>query len=291
MDKKIVFVRTQMGEEEVNGQSDALYGDAKRVLLLIDNKANVAELTKRAPPSLHDTLKNKFQELLNGGYIKDKNTSKNISQPPVLKMASPAYKLVTPKTSVPSQPESSVLLPKMVMPSMPPLDLKNRELEDQSNSTDLDFSFMLPEVGKNKTDVDVPNVRELIEVAAKKRQDLSRSNTGKAAQFEGASKTAKLRSYDKAKEKAKLEVSERARTEAELRKKSEADSIQLKVAQEALKMRTELAEIQVKVEAEVRGRIEAETIIKKKVEAVRLQAERDAEKNRLEIEAFTRKLL
>ena len=52
MDKKTVFVKTDKGESEVGGQSDTLYGDAKRILHLDDDESTVGDIAKRAPPSL-----------------------------------------------------------------------------------------------------------------------------------------------------------------------------------------------------------------------------------------------
>ena len=67
MDKKTVFVKTSTGESEVNGQSDALYGDAKRILHLVDDESNVGEISKRAPPSLRETINDVLQKLVDGG--------------------------------------------------------------------------------------------------------------------------------------------------------------------------------------------------------------------------------
>lgn len=73
MDNKITFIKTDKGEDESNGRTNYLSGDIKRAFYLIDNKSTVKELLKRAAPSLRETLEYMLQELINGGFIQDKN--------------------------------------------------------------------------------------------------------------------------------------------------------------------------------------------------------------------------
>ncbi|HEY6094838.1 MAG TPA: hypothetical protein VIU93_07785, partial [Gallionellaceae bacterium] len=98
MDKKTVFVKTSKGVGEASSQSDFLYGDAKRVLSLIDDESTVAEITKRAPPSLRSALEGVMQELVDGGFIRDRDGPAPAPQAS-LKFASP--KITTPKVQAP----------------------------------------------------------------------------------------------------------------------------------------------------------------------------------------------
>ena len=71
MDKKTVFIKTTKGEQDGSNLSS----DLKRILSLIDNKSRADELAKRAPPSLRAGWMDFLGELVEGGYIRDKNTT------------------------------------------------------------------------------------------------------------------------------------------------------------------------------------------------------------------------
>ncbi len=73
MDKKIILVKTGKGEDEVKNKINYLFGDLKRVMALVDDKSTVAELTKRAAPSLRASLDEMLQELLDGEFVQDKD--------------------------------------------------------------------------------------------------------------------------------------------------------------------------------------------------------------------------
>ena len=73
MDTKIIFIKTSKGEDESNRITDYLSSDIKRAFYLIDNKSTVKELMKRAAPSLRESLEYMLQELINGGFIQDKD--------------------------------------------------------------------------------------------------------------------------------------------------------------------------------------------------------------------------
>jgi hypothetical protein len=73
MDSKITFIKTSKGEDESNRITNYLSSDIKRAFYLIDNKSTVKDLMKRAAPSLRESLKYMLQELINGGFIQDKN--------------------------------------------------------------------------------------------------------------------------------------------------------------------------------------------------------------------------
>lgn len=289
MDKKTVFVKTHKGESEASGRSDALYGDAKRTLLLVDDNSTVADISKRAAPSLRETLHSMLQQLVEGGYIRDAQESANVPQKTTLKFASPAYKMATPKVATPSieAPHSAMT----TMPAMSPRDIKKEGLAQADRNADLDFSFMPSRASQSDDAVGAVKAKEHVEAEANasREAEAERIRSEQSAQIEAAARAVKLKAYEEAKEKAKIEVAARARIEVQVREKNEAEAARLKAEQEALKTRRELEATQARVEAEVRARIEAEAKIKQGVEAARLKAEREAEIIRLEMEAVKAK--
>ena len=84
MDIKIIFIKTNKGEDESKRITNYLSSDIKRALGLIDNKSTVKELMKRAAPSLRESLVDMLQELTDGGFIQDKDKVSS-----VVKMAIP----------------------------------------------------------------------------------------------------------------------------------------------------------------------------------------------------------
>lgn len=282
MDKKTVFVKTNKGESEVNGQSDALYGDAKRILLLVDDESTVGDISKRAPPSLRETLFDMLQQLVDGGYIRDMRAAANAPQKPTLKMATPAIKMATPKVATPPKP-----MPTMAMPAMPPLDIKNVERAQADTKGDLDFSFIVSGTSQSESEAEAVKEKAQAGSIAKARQEAEadRLKAVQSAQYEAAAGAAKTKANEEAQEKAKIVVASKTRTDAEARVINEAEAARLKAEQDALKVRTELAATRARVEAEVRARIEAEARAKQEAEAVRLKAEREADKIRLELVA------
>lgn len=286
MDKKTVFVKTNTGESEVNGQSDALYGDAKRILHLVDDESTVGEISKRAPPSLRDSLEAVLQELVDGGYIRDMRAPVNEPQKPTLKMSTPAFKMATPKgvtqptaspaparpanvttnsavppKAIPSAAKPSMSMPDMMMPTMPPPDITKEEQAKADKKSDLDFSFITSGSSPAQNDAVAENERAKAEAAAKAKQaaEADRLKAEQAAQIEATAKAAKLKAYEEAKVKA------------------QAEAAKAKAYEEA----------KVKAQAEVaaRARIEAEARAKKEADALRLKAEQDALKARTELEA------
>ena len=318
MDKKTVFVKTDKGEAEVGGQSDVLFGDIKRILMLVDDQSTVADITKRAPPSLRDALQKLLQELDDGGYVRDMRAPVNVPEKPALKMSTPAFKMATPKatlvpqvvpsaraTPLPSSAPASVnvppvaakpkamSMPDMTMPVMAPAKQAVEEPAKVNKKSELDFSFLTggatstPVADKSAID------KAMAESQLKAKQEVER----KAAVQEAASKAAKLKAYEEAKVKAKLDVAAKAKLEAEMRAKNEAGSAKQKAEQEAQNKRVEQdsaknkmeAEMRIRIEAEARARLAAEAKAKQDIEAARLKAESEAAKVRLELETVKAK--
>lgn len=299
MDKKTVFIKTGSGENEVSGKSDKLYGDAKRILLLVDNDSTVAEISKRAPPSLRDGLNTVLQELVDGGYIRDQDAPVNEPQKSTLKMAAPAFKMAAPKAA-----PSASSIAHTAAPSIPAPDKRTNEPVRANPNADLDFSFITPLANINGNSGMI--AREKTEATPQSRQDAERLKAEQAAQIEAVAKAAKMKAFEEAKERAtkevaakaakmrseagtkekeKIDADAKARIEAEIRIKNEAEAAKLKAEQEALKARADLEATKARVEAEARVRIETELRIKQEAEAARLKAEKEAERIRLELAA------
>ncbi len=276
MDKKTVFVKTSKGIGETTNQSDHLYGDAKRVLLLVDDDSTLADLAKRAPPSLRATLENVLQDLVDGGFIRDRKEPENVPQKAALKFATP--KFATPKAAPPVPP---------------PAPEKEPEQE-----VELDFSFIAATptqpIPTKTSDVspEVTKAKALAEAEAKTKQEAeaARAKAIQAAQIEAAAAAAKAAAYAEAKEKAKNEVEVRARAEAEARIKQEAEAARLKAEKEAAQVRAEMEAAKAKTELELRARAIAATRIKQEAEAARLKAEHEAAQARAELDAAKAKI-
>ena len=289
MDKKTVFVKTDKGVSEVGGQSDLLYGDAKRILHLVDDDSTVADITKRAPPSLRDTLQDTLQELVDGGYIRDEKEPENESSKSALKIAAPAFKMSTPKASAPT-------------PAPPPLPASRKAIGESTTTvqsiplpakgSDLDFSFITAAPSEppvvEKPEADTRPVRSEPPITVKMKQDEAHHDIEPPVKLDPASKKAKLKNYDAAKERAKLEAAARAKTQAESNQvkppasnnnlPSVADRAREQAEANRAREQAEAARAQEQALAnKAREQAEAMTIAKARQEAERLKIEQAAQ--------------
>ena len=95
MDSRTIFAKTSKGEDEAHSKTMHLSGDIKRALLMVDGVSNFGEISKRAAPSLRNTLEEMLKNLEKNGFIQDKARIGNIPKmvvPP--KMAVPVKKPV-----------------------------------------------------------------------------------------------------------------------------------------------------------------------------------------------------
>ena len=104
MDNKIIFIVTLKGEGEIKNHTHHLSGDIKRVLSLVDDVSTVERIMKRAAPSLHAGLPDMLQELVDGGFIQDKNNAANM-----------------PKMATPKLPTTLAVMSKISRGKLPPL--------------------------------------------------------------------------------------------------------------------------------------------------------------------------
>ena len=297
MDKKTVFVKTDKGDREVGGHSDFLFGDAKRILHLVDDVSTVNDITKRAPPSLRNALENTLQELVDGGFIRDENADV-AAEIPTLKMSTPSFKMSTPKSVAPLNfvtPANPVANPV----SQPKLNQNN---PDESKSlggkgADLDFSFITATPSSEKPAIATPSipapavkppVSPTAVETSKVTREVAQIDLEPRAKLDPAAKKAKLKNYDAAKERAKIEAAARARSEAEAKSGNaniagnNAQALAGKASAQAVENRArEIAEAnRTKLQAEAnQARVQAEALAqaRAKQEAERTKAEQAAQ--------------
>lgn len=259
MDKKTVLIKTSVGEVTISGLS----GDMKRVMLLIDDKSTVEEVTKRAPPSLRGDLPEILQNLIDAELIRDKD--KVVATP----------KIVSPK----------IVAPK---PIAPPID---EELDFTSMVASPSAAAMAEEGARLKAKQEAEAARLIAEQEAlRKKTELEAAAKAKAdadaARIKAEQEAARLKAEMEA-ARARAEAEARAK-QAEEKAKQEAEAARLKAEQEAarIKAEQEAARVKAELEAAAKAKAEAEAArIKAEQEAARIKAELEAAKARAEAEA------
>ena len=274
MDSKTIFVRTIKGEEEARSKTANLSGDIKRSLLMIDGKSTFKQISKRAAPSLRDSLEDMLNELVHSGFIHDKRKSDNTP-----KMAVPS-KIVVPAKKV--SPEKIIDSPKQ------PAAIKKAsafEWPDDEVHNVLDFATGFqadaqekpPNKTTKKEDKALTNDKEKTdsrEIETKIKQNI----------LDKARQEAESRTNQKLAKKNKQESEEKARREAEEKAKKEAEE---NAIQKALEKARREAEEKVRQEAEEKARRLAEQkAMREAIMKVRREAE---EKARREAEEKARR--
>ena len=262
MDVKIQFIKTTKGENESKRITNHLSIDIKRALDLIDNKSSVKELMQRAAPSLRESLRDMLQELLDGGFIQNKDKVCN-----VVKCAYPRMPVENKIVQIPTfedlddrqEPASNLLVSVRRALAIEEDDTEQREAISR---TEIEAAQENAEAARLKVEQEVKRIGIEFEVAQAR------------AKMETEAKTHADASHLKAEQEA---VNFKTEQEAVLAKaKTEADIAQLKAEQEALKIRLELEAVQAKlqVETKIKASAEVETAhLKRKQEAIRVKAE------------------
>jgi len=284
MDKKTVFVKTDIGDSEVNGQSDLLFGDNKRVLSLVDDESTVGEITKRAPPSLRESMTAVLQELLDGGFIKDIREPAKAPKNPVLKMSTPAYKMTAPKIApVPQAPPAAEV--KVFAAS----DLPKNTAPQIQQDSDLDFSFITAAPAQGQSIAPIPeslarvNIQD--ESVARAKMNAAHLQAKQVVQSQAIEEAVKQKAYEEAKVKAQIEAAAQAKKEAELIAMAKQEAARLQAEQAAKQKAYEEAKLKAQIEVAARARIEAEARAKREADEARLKAEQAALRARTEAEA------
>lgn len=251
MNEKTVFVRTSSGEDEVRSKTAHLSKDIKRALLMVDGTATVAEIMRRASPSLRGMLGDMFNELARGGFIQDK--------------------------------AKAVRSPALVTPIKKPIDVEVDEL-DFTAAFHIPTQAMLDaeaaRVARIEAEQAAERDRQQAERARREQEahavEQARLDAAKAVEQEKARLQAEL-----AQLKAQAEAEARARADAEQRARQVAEAARLeneRLAREAAaRIKAEKAAAEAaRHEAERLAREAAERIKAEKAaaEAARHEAER-----------------
>lgn len=260
MDKKTVFIKTEKGEHETANLST----DLKRILSLIDNKSRADELAKRAPPSLREGWMNILGELVQGGYIRDKNAVD-----------------IEPKFAVPKPSMLKMFTPKPAAPA--PMD-------------DLDFSSLSPASGPSAADLakkkgeEAARIRAEMEAAveaAKHRASAEAAAKAEAQARQAAENAARAKALAEADEASRAET--KAIKEAEIAARARAlAEAQANAAARMQGQQEASARVRAEIETAARAQQVAEAQAKREAEAARLKAEQEASIVRAELEAAAR---
>lgn len=266
MDKGIIFVKTAKGEDEINNTTSDLYGDVKRVLVLIDEKSTVKELRKRAAPSLRVEMEVLLQELLTGSFIQDQKAASNAASP---KMS------VSPNISTPSK-----------------ISNPTAGAPEESNEPGLDFTGSAT---AQMIAAEVENAKAQAEAEAWVMHEAKQDHPSPTLSSQIPPIAIPLENVDINAEKAALKarLNEQRRAEAaaallkaeqaaaaKLRAAQETEAVRFKVEQEAAKIKAAAHEAEmarIKMEAEVKARIALE-------EEQAAQKVREAERARIQAE-------
>ncbi|HEY5995120.1 MAG TPA: AsmA-like C-terminal region-containing protein [Gallionellaceae bacterium] len=292
MNNKTVFVRTSKGEAEANGQTALLFGESKRVFMLVNNKSTVDELRKHAAPSLRALLDEVLEQLERDDFIRDKSAGPGRPSSGTSGMA----KIAMPKISVPGRPA---------------------EAEEAGAEADLDFSSIIqsPPAAQPPAQTKAPAPEKTPEKAPQQPQeqpgteapqgfdhDLDFSSLAQAATQGGG--TAKPKEEPIAKKKAEPEIDfasilggasqgaappqgaaeAKARADAEARARAEMEAKKRAEAEAWAR-----AEMDKKKRAEMEARVRAEMEAKNRAatEAAKARAEAEA-RSRIDLEAKIR---
>ncbi len=238
-------------------------GDMKRVMLLIDEKSTLGEVTRRAPPSLRGDLNDIIQQLIDSELIRDK--------------------------------DKQVAVPKFTAPKMVPsaVPTKSNEELDFTSMVEPNSALLAEEAAKQKARLEA-------EAKAKHEVEAARARAELEAAVEAAKLKARVEAEAKAEaeEKARqaAENAARAKAEAEARAKREAESRMRAEQEAAARVKAELemaakakaeadARVRAEIEAAVHAKQEAEAKAKQDAEAARLKAEFEAARIQAELEA------
>lgn len=312
MNEKIVFVRTDSGEDEARSRTAILSKDIKRALLMVDGTASVAEIMKRSSPSLRGMLEGMFTDLVRGGFIQDKDKA---TRSP--KLVSPQVIFASPKKSADEVDEldftAAFRVPTQAMLAEEAAKVaeKARAVAEEPAAARLNRE----EAARVKVEQEAAEAK--IRAIAVERARLEAEEAGKQAEARAEEQTrlqaeaarvqaerlARVKAEQEAAEAqayARAEAARRARAAAEAARKAEqqADEEQARAAA-AAKLEAEVA--RAKAEAQAKEQLQAEAAreaariageaaarVKAEQEAAEVQARERAEAARHASEAAAR---
>ena len=286
MDKKTVFIKTTKGEQEGSNLSS----DLRRILSLIDNKSRADDLAKRAPPSLRAGWLDFLGELVEGGYIRDKNVPSAAGP----KIAVPKSSLLKMFSHKPAEE-----------PELEELDYNSGYVAPARSAAELGAKQKADEAARIRAEMEAAvaaakiraSAEAVAKAEAKAKQDAEHAAHAKAlAEAEAASKAeyhAKKEVESAARAKAAAEA--RAKQEAALRAQADAKAkqeaaLRLQEQQEAARAKAKLEEA-VRVRAEIEAAARAQQVAEAKAKqemAARMKAEQEAAQAKAALEAAAR---
>ncbi|MDP1941887.1 MAG: AsmA-like C-terminal region-containing protein [Gallionella sp.] len=311
MNEKIIFVRTRSGEDEVRSRTAHLSKDIKRALLMVDGTASVAEIIRRASPSLRGILEGMFVELAKGGFIQDKakiaNSSKLVTPQPAspVKMANvvdeldftAAYRAPTPavlaeeaaKAQAAAKAAEAVLSDERARQEAEAVKLQTQQEQERRDRE----AAAQQEAERAEAQARVAAERRALEEAesARKAEQQAAQVKAEAAARAAAQERSRLET-EVARLKAQAEAEARARALAEEHARQEAAQAQAKLAADAERFKAEREAIEMQArEKAAQARLaaeQAEQAAREIAQAARVKAEQEVEKVRAEAESRVR---
>jgi hypothetical protein len=316
MDSNTILTRTSKGEDEIRSKTAHLSGDIKRSLLMVDGIATFGEISKRAAPSLRNSLEQMFKELMQDGFIQEKAGPgkifrKGAPSGMVPKMVVPSRKASAPKMSeddegdndldfasefrahpqeeLPDEADNAVTDAETEAKAHALAQAKVKQKDEAQSRAEADAQARSKAKARARQEAEVKtrNVTEgestdSIEVQARALQEAREIAEAKARQKSGSH----ILTIDE--ENARQETDEIARLEAEAKAKRDAEA---KARAAIIAQERALEAAKARVEAEAKARLEAEAKARAEAEArAEAKARREAEaRARAEAEAKVRR--
>ena len=216
MDQKTILIRTTKGEEEIRSGKYDIMPNQRIALNFIDGKSTVANLVKKAVPSLRISLPGLLESLSIEGFARD--ISKPKTSKSNLKIAIPLGKATSSKKSRNLNASDSISMNNLATGLSDPPSARARERgEDLGAWQDALAGVEANALAKTKAPVNV-KVTEQTHVWEKSEAEEEARIWAKAA----AKAEAEAKAKAKAKAKARAEAEAKARAEAEAKAKAEA---------------------------------------------------------------------
>jgi len=311
IDKKIVFVRTKKGSLELAEKNGALFGDLKRVMLLIDDKATLGEISKRAVPSLRAVLFEVVTQLQADGYIRDKDKSfaePHIATPKSVKHMVEELDFTTlvaaPVAGGDKQKSDAEATQKKADAGIARAELeaaveaaKAKAREEAETKAQSHAKLSAEVAARNKAEGELRDKHDALLKAKAEAKSTQESEARVHAEQVAAQVRLELEAAEKARAEAEalaqqqIEAAAHIKAQAEEQARQEAEAARLREEQDAARVKAELdAAAKAKAEAEAaRVRAEehakAEAAARLEAETVRLREQQEAARVKAELEA------
>ncbi|MFA6970601.1 MAG: adenylate/guanylate cyclase domain-containing protein [Gallionella sp.] len=303
MNEKIIFVRTDSGEDEARNRTALLSKDIKRALLMVDGTASVAEIMKRSSPSLRGMLADMFAELVRGGFIQDK--AKPASSPrPVLSAApkkssdevdeldfTAAYRV--PTQTMLAEEAAKVKAAEQARVAAEERDAAQRLAREEAARVKAEQEAAEAKtraIAAERARVEAEEARVQAEARAKEQARLQAEAARVQAERLAREAAARVKAEQQAVEaqaRARAEAERHAKAAVEAARKAEQQAAEEQAraaAAEKARLEAEVTKLKAQAEAEARARVEADLLAKREAEAARVKAEQEVIRVREEVE-------